>query len=101
MRVRTVAGGLTVNAIAGSYVVVLGLNVDDPLRAGLRGFAIQREDKTEGETFWMKGMKTFENDGQLITARVATSRSSRRSPFRRRKVRQAKAHPTLSPVKRR
>jgi phosphatidylserine/phosphatidylglycerophosphate/cardiolipin synthase-like enzyme len=59
MRVRTVAGGLTVNAVAGSYVVVLGLNVDDPLRAGLRGFAIQREDKTEGETFWMKGMKTF------------------------------------------
>lgn len=59
MRVRTVAGGLTVNAVAGSYVVVLGLNVDDGQRAGLRGFAIQREDKTEGETRWMKGMKTF------------------------------------------
>jgi len=59
MRVRTIAGGLTVNAVAGSYVVVLGLNVDDALRAGLRGFAIQREDKTEGETLWMKGMKTF------------------------------------------
>src|SRR5262245_53816521 len=59
MRVRTVAGGLTVNAVAGSYVVALGLNVDDSLRAGLRGFAIQREDKTEGETYWMKGMKTF------------------------------------------
>ena len=59
MRVRTVAGGLTVNAVAGSYVVVLGLNVDDALRSGLRGFAIQREDKTEGETRWMKGTKTF------------------------------------------
>ena len=59
MRVRTVAGGLTVNAVAGSYVVVLGLNVDEALRPGLRGFAIQREDKTEGETRWMKGTKTF------------------------------------------
>lgn len=59
MRVRTVAGGLTVNAVAGSYVVVLGLNVEDALRKGLRGFAIQREDKTEGETLWMKGTKTF------------------------------------------
>lgn len=59
MRVRTVAGGLTVNAVAGSYVVALGLNVDDSLRAGLRGFAIQREDKTEGETYWMKGMNCW------------------------------------------
>jgi hypothetical protein len=59
MRVRTVAGGLTVNAVAGCYVVVLGINIDDALRPGLRGFAIQREDEVEGETFWMKGMKTF------------------------------------------
>ncbi len=59
MRVRKAAGGLTVNAVAGSYVVVLGLNVDGSLRAGLRGFAIKREDKTEGETSWLKGMKTF------------------------------------------
>jgi hypothetical protein len=61
MRVRKVAGGLTVNAVAGSYVVVLGLNINDADRAGLRGFAIQREDKTDGETFWMKGMKTFQS----------------------------------------
>ena len=61
MRARTVVGGLTVNAIAGSYVVILGLNVTDAMRKGLRGFAIQREDKTEGETFWLKGMKTFQS----------------------------------------
>lgn len=59
MRARTVAGGLTVNAVAGSYVVVLGLNVEEALRPGLLGFAIQREDQTEDETFWMRGMKTF------------------------------------------
>jgi hypothetical protein len=61
MRVRTAAGGLTVNAVAGSYVVILGLNINDADRAGLRGFAIQREDKIEGETLWMKGMKTFQS----------------------------------------
>jgi len=59
MRARTVSQGLTVRAVAGSYVVVLGWNVPDSMRAGLRGFAIQREDKVEAETFWMKGMKTF------------------------------------------
>jgi hypothetical protein len=61
MRVRTVAGGLTVNAVAGSYVVVLGWNIEDAERPGLRGFAIQREDKTESEIFWMRGMKTFQS----------------------------------------
>jgi phosphatidylserine/phosphatidylglycerophosphate/cardiolipin synthase-like enzyme len=61
MRQRTEAGGLTVNAIAGSYVVVLGLDVTESARAGLRGFAIKREDTVEGETYWMKGTKTFES----------------------------------------
>jgi hypothetical protein len=61
MRVRTVAGGLTLNAVAGAYVVVLGLDIEDADRASLRGFAIQREDKTEGETFWLKGTKTFQS----------------------------------------
>jgi phosphatidylserine/phosphatidylglycerophosphate/cardiolipin synthase-like enzyme len=59
MRARTVSQGLTVRAVAGSYVVVLGWNVPGSMRAGLRGFAIQREDKVEAETFWMKGMKTL------------------------------------------
>src|SRR2546430_6891296 len=61
MRVRTIAGGLTVNAVAGSYVVFLGLNINDAGRAGLRGFAIQREDKAEGETLWLKGTKVFQS----------------------------------------
>jgi hypothetical protein len=59
MRVRTVSQGLTLHAVAGSYVVVLGWNIGDADRAGLRGFAIRREDTIEGETYWMKGMKTF------------------------------------------
>jgi len=40
-----------VNAIAGSHVVILGLNVTNARRKGLRGFAIKRADKTEGEVF--------------------------------------------------
>jgi phosphatidylserine/phosphatidylglycerophosphate/cardiolipin synthase-like enzyme len=61
MRVRTVAQGITVHAVAGSYVVFLGLDIDESLRTSLRGFAIQREDKKEGEIFWMKGTKTFQS----------------------------------------
>jgi hypothetical protein len=44
MRKRKGSNGLTVNAVAGSYVVVLGLNITDAMRNGLRGFAIQRTD---------------------------------------------------------
>lgn len=61
MRQRVSKGGLTVNAIAGSYVVLLGLNISDAKRKGLRGFSIKRTDHTEGESYWMSGTKTFES----------------------------------------
>jgi hypothetical protein len=61
MRKRKGSNGLTVNAVAGSYVVVLGLNITDAMRNGLRGFAIQRTDHTENETYWMSGTKVFES----------------------------------------
>ena len=61
MRKRVSKNGLTVNAIAGSYVVVLGLDISDGKRKGLRGFAIKRTDKTEGEMYWMNGTKTFKS----------------------------------------
>jgi hypothetical protein len=60
MRVRKVAKGLTVNAIAGTHVVYFGLDLAEAKRAGCLGFAIQREDHTEDERYWMRGMKTFE-----------------------------------------
>ena len=47
MRKRQANKGLTVNAVAGSYVVVLGLNITDAMRKGLRGFAIKRTDNTD------------------------------------------------------
>lgn len=59
MRKRITADGLTVNAIAGTHVVVLGFDLPKARTKGLLGFAIQREDHTEDERYWMSGMKTF------------------------------------------
>ncbi|WP_199699202.1 hypothetical protein [Oleomonas cavernae] len=51
--------GITINAVAGCHVVLLGFNITQAKRAGLRGFAIRRTDPTEQEVYWMKGVKTF------------------------------------------
>ena len=51
--------GLTVNAIAGTHVVMLGLDMDKSKVAGLLGFAIKRTDHTENERYWLKGMRAF------------------------------------------
>lgn len=59
MRNRKINNGLKVNAVAGSYVVVLGLNITDAMRQGLRGFSIKRTDHQEQETYWMSGTKVF------------------------------------------
>ncbi len=59
MRQKRTSDGLTVNAIAGTHVVTLGLDLADERRPYCLGFAIQREDHTEGERYWMSGMKTF------------------------------------------
>jgi hypothetical protein len=60
VRKRVHGSGLTINAIAGTHVVLLGLDLDAAHRAGCLGFAIQREDHTEDERYWLKGMKTFQ-----------------------------------------
>jgi hypothetical protein len=52
--------GVTVRAIAGTHVVLLGFNLSAHRRRGCLGFAIRRTDHTENETYWMSGMKTFE-----------------------------------------
>lgn len=59
MRKKRSTGGVAVNAIAGTHVVTLGLDLTDAARKGCLGFAIQREDHTEDERYWMSGMKTF------------------------------------------
>jgi len=60
-RVPPAGGDLSVNAVAGSYVVLLGINISEAKRQGLRGFAIKRTDHTEQEEYWMSGTKVFES----------------------------------------
>lgn len=60
MRSRLSADGLTVNAIAGTHVVVLGFDLPATKTKGLLGFAIFRTDHEAGESYWMSGMKTFQ-----------------------------------------
>ena len=73
MRNRITSDGLTVQAIAGTYVVLLGWNIQTDLESGLLGFAIQRTDHTENETYWLRGMKTFPNAKPLAMGDTVAS----------------------------
>jgi phosphatidylserine/phosphatidylglycerophosphate/cardiolipin synthase-like enzyme len=60
MRKRAQNTGVSVHAIAGSHVVLLGLDVDDTARVGLLGFAIRRTDHNEQKEHWCQGYRIFE-----------------------------------------
>lgn len=59
MRHRSRNNGITVNAVAGTRVVFLGLDLTATRHAGCLGFAIRRHDAVSGELRWLRGMKTF------------------------------------------
>jgi hypothetical protein len=59
MRNKEQKGDLTVQAIAGTHVVLLGIDLPETKCPGLLGFALRREDHTEGEKYWLSGYKTF------------------------------------------
>lgn len=59
MRTSNTSNGLKVNAIAGTYVVVLGFDLPENSCAGLLGFSIHRTDHTENEAYYLEGMKAF------------------------------------------
>lgn len=59
MRNLVEAHGVTVNAIAGTHVVLLGLDLAEEQHKGCLGFAIEREDGKTHEKQWMQGMKAF------------------------------------------
>lgn len=61
MRVPKEQDGITVNAISGTYVVLLGFDIADP--KGLLGFAIHRKDLTENEERWIPNQRTFPGQG--------------------------------------
>lgn len=62
MRKKAKAGDFSVHAIAGTYVVLLGMNIKEgsPLRKGLLGFAIFRRNEKTGKEGWIPGYKIFE-----------------------------------------
>lgn len=60
MRKREQNNGITVNVIAGTYVVFFGLDIQSSIKKGFRGFAIKRKDHSDGEEVWLRGLKTFE-----------------------------------------
>jgi PLD-like domain len=59
MRLKVRSGPLSVHAVAGVHVVLLGIDIDAGAAAGLLGFAIERIDHTEDERAWLPGFKTF------------------------------------------
>ena len=59
MRAKASKDGVSVNVIAGSFVVFFGLDISNAKRKGFRGFAFKRSDLTTGETIWLRGLKTF------------------------------------------
>jgi phosphatidylserine/phosphatidylglycerophosphate/cardiolipin synthase-like enzyme len=60
MRRRATTNGLTLQATAGAYVVMLGMNMSKAACKGFKGFAIHRTDHESEEATWMSGLKTFE-----------------------------------------
>jgi phosphatidylserine/phosphatidylglycerophosphate/cardiolipin synthase-like enzyme len=50
---------LSVHAIAGTYVVLLGFDLPQAQTKDLLGFAVQRFDPAENERYWLRGMKVF------------------------------------------
>ena len=79
MRKKTTSQGLTLQVIAGTYVVLLGFNMDEADWDGLMGFAIHRTDHHEEEAYWMEGLKTFEETDPGLRRALNTQLASTRS----------------------
>lgn len=76
MRIRKTRRGLALQAVAGTNVVLLGMDMPQADCAGHLGFAVHRTDHTEGNAGWLCGMKTFEatDPGLGPEARYTTDR---------------------------
>lgn len=59
MRVVKQKDGLKVHAVAGTYVVMIGMHLPEADCEGLLGFSIHRTDHTENEAEYLIGMKAF------------------------------------------
>jgi hypothetical protein len=81
MRARGSSHGLSVLAIAGTHVVMLGwdMALDDIRAQSVLGFAIRRTRASDGSTRWLEGLKTFASVEPDVPAGVG--RSSHKHPF--------------------
>jgi hypothetical protein len=59
MRATSVSGDMTLRAVAGTYVTLLGWSMPQESCEGLLGFAVHRTDHDEGTEKWVEGQKTF------------------------------------------
>ena len=60
MRAYNKAGPLSVHAIAGAYVVLLGIDMDEAASAGVLGFGIERiEHGHSNSRAWLRALKVF------------------------------------------
>jgi phosphatidylserine/phosphatidylglycerophosphate/cardiolipin synthase-like enzyme len=73
MRAKKTLGGLAVNAIAGTRVVLLGFDLTKTRRKKCMGFAIQRVDHAADEQVWLRGMKTFDETDPGLGAGATVS----------------------------
>ena len=60
MRSDASGGGFKVRAISGTDVVLLAIDATENARKGLLGFAIKRTDPAENQSYWLKGLKVFQ-----------------------------------------
>jgi phosphatidylserine/phosphatidylglycerophosphate/cardiolipin synthase-like enzyme len=73
MRVKETSDGLSVQAIAGSYVVLFGIDMDEAASEGVLGFAIERTDHSEGDKKdWLAGFRKFKDGAAPAGAFVTT-----------------------------
>ena len=73
MRNKAKNGPISLQAIAGSYVVLLGIDMEEESSKGVLGFAIERIDHSDGDDRrWLPNFKTFKGvdvpaDGTVST----------------------------------
>ena len=67
------AGRAAVQAISGTHVVLLCMNMEQVQAHGLMGFAIQREDLFEQEITWLRGNKSFASVRPSLSAYESVS----------------------------
>src|SRR6476661_6844206 len=80
MRARAKEAGISVHAVAGSNVVLLGLNATSAARKGLLGFAVRRTDHTNQEQHWARGFRIFKANEEHAAPGVGSGVSTWNNP---------------------